>query len=547
MGLKIRALALSVLLVAGIGKSWAAKEWVYGVIKGDTLSEFSAQYLRNDVDWRQVQVLNNIANPNVILPNTKIRVPVSWLKEQPSSARVIALKGDVWLRRNKSEENSVPLARPLEVGDQLILGDLVTTGADSSVAVRFADDSKVSLSQNAELIFDHLSAHEETGMVDSRLRLMQGTAETQVTRQLSGPARFEIHTPSAISAVRGTSFRTTYHETEDAARVEVLHGGVAVQAEGVTELVEQGFGTKVKTGEAPIKPRELLSAPKLAALPEVLTQINHNFRWQGDAQSAAYRFQIAQQDNFNTLIWEQVQPDYELFFPELNDGRYFVRLRSIDDIGMEGHSLIQAVTINRSPLPPLPIRYTGKGGVVGNYFELRWTQAPQAVSYHLQIARDAEFKQPVVDKTGLSQAHAKDLRIDQAGSYFWRVASIAADGEQGEYSDVAPLSITRTYPILQGDWLHDRQKVHLSWPSLTGDAYQIQVAEDPEFKQLLLDRRQNHGQLTLKRYYKPRYLRIASANQQAHGQWGGIQVIQPSQSFEYLPGFSWFLMVLTVL
>ena len=547
MGLKKQTLFLAAFLLVGSNSSWAAKDWIYGVIQGDTLSEFSKKYLRSDIDWRQVQVLNNISNPDLILPTTKIRVPASWLKEQPSSALVIAVKGDVWLRRSKTEENNEPLARPLNLGDQLQLGDMITTGENSSVAVRFADDSTVSLSQNAELIFDHMSAHEETGMVDSRLRLMKGTAETEVTRQLAGPARFEIHTPSAISAVRGTSFRTTYQQQEDAARVEVLHGGVAVQAKSVTELVEQGFGTKVKKGEAPIKPRELLPAPELARLPEVLTQINHNFRWQGHADSTAYRFQIAEHKSFNALIWEKVQSGSELFFPELSDGGYFVRLRSIDDIGIEGHSQIKPVTINLTPLPPVPIRYSGQGGVIGNNFELRWTIAPQAARYRLQIAKDAGFKQRVVDKTDLPQAYDGDLRIDQDGDYYWRVASISADGEQGEFSQITPLSITRTHSILQDDWLYDRQKVHLSWPSLTGEAYQVQVAEDPEFKQLLLDRRQNHDQLTLKRYYKPRYLRVASASQQTHGKWGEVHVISPSQSLKYLPGFSWFAMVLAVL
>jgi hypothetical protein len=525
----------------------ASQEWVYGVIQGDTLSEFSDKYLRSDIPWKHVQVLNNIADPDHITPGSKIRVPLAWLSTQPTSAEVIALQGDVQLRR-LPEQGSLasPLSRQLSLTDRLVLGDIITTGEDSSVAVRFADASSVTILQGSELVFDHLSEHDETGMVDSKLRLNQGTAEASVTRQLRGVARFEIHTPSAISAVRGTSFRTSYVGNEDAARVEVLGGGVEVKAEGVSQLVPAGFGTRVKKGEAPIKPRELLPAPEVKALPDIITQVTQNVRWLPVSEASAYRVQLSTSESFSTLIWDQLTQSPEILLPDIADGDYFLRIKAIDSLGIEGRVKPQPLSLNIFPLAPLPILPSDHDSVINNDFQLRWSLVPDAKSYRLQVARDQVFTQIVVDEQ-VNDSRSSELELDRSGRYFWRVASIATDGEQGEFGVVSPLVVTRTHQIKQGNWLHDEQTVEVQWPSEEGELFYIQLAEDPEFKQLLVQEKTDKKQLVLPRSANVRYLRIASAGAQNQGKWGAVQTILPSQGYESVPFISWFIAALMVL
>jgi len=525
----------------------ASQEWIYGVIQGDTLSEFSEKYLRSDIPWVHVQTLNNIADPDHITPGSKIRVPLAWLSTRPTSAEVIALQGDVQLRRLPEQGSQAsPLFRQLSLTDHLILGDVITTGADSSVAIRFADASSVTVLQHSELIFDHLSEHDETGMVDSKLRLNQGTAEASVTRQLRGIARFEIHTPSAISAVRGTHFRTTYVEKEDAARVEVLGGGVEVKAEGVNQLVPAGFGTRVKKGEVPIKPRELLPAPEVKTLPNVITQVTQNVRWFPVSEASSYRIQLSTSEHFSTLIWDQLTENNEILLPDIADGDYFLRVKAIDSLGIEGRVDPQPLTLNIYPLAPTSILPSDHDSVMNNDFQLRWSLVPDAESYRLQIAKDQAFNQILIDEQ-VNGGRSSAVEFDRSGRYFWRVASIAVDGEQGEFGVVSPLMVTRTHQIKQGNWLHDKQTVKVQWPGEEGELFYIQLAEDPEFKQLIVQEKMDKVQLVLPRSANVRYLRIASAGVQDEGQWGAVQTIPPSQGYEPVPFISWFIMALMVL
>jgi len=184
--------------------------------------------------------------------------------------------------------------------------------------------------------------------------------------------------------------------------------------------------------------------------------------------------------------------------------------------------------------------------VMNNDFQLRWSLVSDAESYRLQIAKDQSFDQILIDEK-IDDGLSSEMEFDRSGRYFWRVASIAVDGEQGEFGVVSPLVVTRTHQIKQGNWLHDKQTIEVQWPSEEGELFYIQLAEGPEFKQLLVQEKTDKAQLVLPRSANVRYLRIASAGAQNQGKWGAVQTILPSQGYESVPFISWFIAALMVL
>ena len=79
------------------------------------------------------------------------------------------------------------------------------------------------------------------------------------------PSRFEIQTPAAISAVRGTVFRVASQPGINL--TETLRGEVEVNAQGKGLAVGAGFGTRVAKGESPSTIVKLLDAPGLPSIP----------------------------------------------------------------------------------------------------------------------------------------------------------------------------------------------------------------------------------------------------------------------------------------
>jgi FecR protein len=119
---------------------------------------------------------------------------------------VTQLGGSVQLLRAGVTSGVAP-AMPVQLHDQL------TTGVASAVTVTLADNqSTVALAESTTLIFDE---NVVAGGVRQRtlVRLLAGGMSSLIhTALYRGIPTFEVHTPNATAATRGTDFDTTYIE-----------------------------------------------------------------------------------------------------------------------------------------------------------------------------------------------------------------------------------------------------------------------------------------------------------------------------------------------
>ena len=115
---------------------------------------------------------------------------------------VTELSGSVELQRGSSRQ-------PATLGSAIDLHDQLTTGPNSSATVRLVDNSTIALSDSTSMTFDE---NVVSGATRQRtvLRLIVGAISSLVTPNAGGA--FEVHTPNAVAAVRGTDFDTTYIE-----------------------------------------------------------------------------------------------------------------------------------------------------------------------------------------------------------------------------------------------------------------------------------------------------------------------------------------------
>lgn len=130
-----------------------------------------------------------------------MRTPFEWLKIQPASARLVQSQDDL---QNWRADGTAHTAENKAV---LNLGPRLKTGADGFAIIEFTDGSRVRIRAQSELALDGLSAYGKTGMVDWKRRLNSGRVENMMTKKRLNPSRYEISTPTAIAAVRGTEFR----------------------------------------------------------------------------------------------------------------------------------------------------------------------------------------------------------------------------------------------------------------------------------------------------------------------------------------------------
>lgn len=404
-----------------------AEDWVYTTRPGDTLWDISKDYLKSVNYWPRLQKYNNIGNAKQIPPGTRIRAPLEWLKTPPSPAEASKVIGPV----NITLADDKPI--PLTEGMKLPAGSIIETGPGASVTVNFADGSSLLLQEKSQLILDALSAHGGTGIVDTRMRLQKGRVDTKVIPFKAPGGRYEITTPAAVAAVRGTQFRVSADQNKALMRSEVLRGKVAVEGAGVTQMVSGGFGTLAEAGKPPLPPRKLLSQPDLSALPEELKQVPITFAWPALEGAVSYRAQLASDNNFDALLQDSTFTSAQASWPELADGDYVLRVRAVDELGLEGLNAIHSFTLATRLSPPFATTPPdGMMQVTGWPPTFNWRIVNGASAYRFQLARQINFGTPEIDVVVSETEYTPEHDL-APGRYYWRLASQNSRGDESEF------------------------------------------------------------------------------------------------------------------
>ena len=142
--------------------------------------------------------------------------------------------------------------RPASPGERVEAGSRVRTGPLSAATLAFFDGSTTGLEAEAEVTIVQMSSRRGQDRV-ILLRQTLGQTRSRVQRMPDRASRFEIETPTAVVAVRGTEF-TTAVEADGTTRVAVIEGLVEVTAQERTVAVRAGQRTTAHPGRPPSTP-----------------------------------------------------------------------------------------------------------------------------------------------------------------------------------------------------------------------------------------------------------------------------------------------------
>lgn len=469
-----------------------AQDWVYTVRPGDTLWELGEKFLLVGHDWRELQAYNQLSS-TVLSAGRRLRVPVSWLKQQPAEVRVLEVQGTAHLDVTRGQRDGT-----LTAGMTLQAGDRIRTGPDSSVLLQFADGSQSLVQADSTLTLDKVSGYAGTGLADTQLRLEQGRTDNTVKPGNEGGALYQISTPSAVAAVRGTEYRVAADGSESLARTEVLTGAVAFSNAGRSVQVPAGFGAVAVTAQAPRPPVPLLPGPAQAELPPVYDRSPLPIRIPAVPGAVAYRVQVAADERLTGLLFDRLTSELSLRGPALADGRYVLRLRAIDAQGLEGFDTIHPFELNALPEPPIQVAPVPDATVVEERPVLQWSKSYAASAYRVQMATDAEFQQVVLAQGDLDGTELAVTEALPPGTYYWRVASLDDTG-WGPYSDPVKFRRPQPDPAAEPPAV-DNTTLTLRWRAgLPGERYQVQFGKDWNFNELLLESEVAEPQLIIPR------------------------------------------------
>jgi len=424
---------LTMLALILPGPAWAQAtdpdgEFVYHARLHDTLIGISRRLLIEPRRWPEVQARNNIADPRHIPLGSEIRIPYAWLRLGLDTATVMAVSGDV-------REGGRGISR----GQTLPEGSRIETGSDGSVTLLLADGSLVTLQKLSMLTLNEMRQVTGTESAHAtQFKLDSGRLQTRV-KPHGNVGRFEIVTPVAVSAVRGTEFRDSFEPESGNATTETLEGSVAVSGSGADVTVPADFGTRVAHDAPPLPPVRLLPAPDLQAIPDTHSADRLQLEWPAVPQAARYRVQLAPDPEFQSFLVDAALDAPQADVPAPADGSYWLRVRAIDGLGLEGHDAVRSLVQHLIPPPerqasPTPYPPT----FADRKMHFHW-DAQQGMRYHIQIARDSQFSSPLLDET--VDTPTLSARRLYPGRYYTRIQTIAADGSMAPFGQPAEFKV----------------------------------------------------------------------------------------------------------
>lgn len=480
------------LALAGPAVAQPAGAIEHTVRPGDTLQALATHYLGDARLWPGLQQENHVADPRRLRPGSRLRIPLHLLPA--GHAEVAFTQGDVRVQLPGGPPQAPQPGQPLPEGARL------QAGADSFVTVRLADGTLVRVQADSQVQLEQLRRRGRAGDAQSVLQLERGSVEPSVPPQPPhGQRHFEIRTPSASTAVRGTRFvvelapdgRTLAAVTEGALAVAP---GRADAGAGV-QVVARGHGVVVSAAGTVGAPAPLLPAPALDALPATLEDANFLTLALAPVPGAvAYQVQVARDAQFAAIVRSVTAPGPQLRLPAVADGDYYVAARAVDAAGLSGHRAQRAIRVKAHPVAPLAQAPLDGATLARGQGALACTPVQGAARYRIQVAGAAGFAAPLLDETARGQC-VLALAALPAGGYQWRVASVRelAGGalDQGPFGPAQTFAVAEQPPALGAQAIaasDNGGRVSLSWPGGPGQRFRLQLAADERgFEQPLVD------------------------------------------------------------
>ena len=162
----------------------------------------------------------------------------------PGEARVASLTGSLTVKRFRQD------SRPLRLNDTVQPGDELATGENSQAILQTRDGGTVIVYPDSRILFNERSAD-----VRELLHLFLGSIKVHIEKISGRPNPHKLTTPTAVIAVRGTTFSVFVDDT-DATLVAVDEGEVGVVNRQLPEqevILRGGQRTWVRPGQPPLQ------------------------------------------------------------------------------------------------------------------------------------------------------------------------------------------------------------------------------------------------------------------------------------------------------
>jgi hypothetical protein len=176
-----------------------------------------------------------------------------------ATGAITAIQGKALIERAGKSASAAQANQAVEIGDR------VTTGPGSRVIITLNDGTQLGLSESSSLVIADNRVDASGHRAHTEIDLIRGLLHSLVRHTPGNAPNYEVHTPNAVAAARGTDYDTDYAEGENRKRRDGCLKFTDVRVyDGVVEVWNQsapGNSVKVSKGHKTVVPCGILPDP----------------------------------------------------------------------------------------------------------------------------------------------------------------------------------------------------------------------------------------------------------------------------------------------
>lgn len=218
-------------------------------------------------------------------------------------------------------------------------------------------------------------------------------------------------------------------------------------------------------------------APLSPALGERLYRQDVAFSWAAAAEAHGYVLQVSPTPEFADGLIERRLAALTRHDETLAEGDWHWRAASLDAAGkLHAWSPHRAFRVQLPPNPP-----AAKARAEAGQGQFVWSEVKGAARYGLELGVASDLKAPEVKRETTETTLTLPLK---AGSYYWHVRGIEADGQAGPWGATSPVIVPPDAPVDLAAQVTDG-RILATWK---GDApsWKIELSADASFAKPLL-------------------------------------------------------------
>lgn len=491
----------------------AGVEWHYTVRSGETLEQIGHELLAGHISPQRLAGYNSLHPQILLAAGDTVRIPVAWLQQQPHPASLTAVSGQVQVRTA-----STGRLRHASAGERVHAGDTIIT-RQGSATVELADGSRIRINPSSQIMFNRLTRYGREGMTDTRMRLEHGRISNRIRPTVEGGARFEVETPSAIAAVRGTAF--AMHSDARGSRIKVTEGEVTFGQPGQTRIIPAGYGAAIGPGMTDPAIRRLPPAPQTQPVPDTVVQFPLELEW-APTGAGQYLVEVLNADTGEWVQGGQTR-DPRFALSNLSNGHYQVEIAALSPDGISGQPSVSAFQVDLAARAASLLSPESGAALDEDNPLFQWQPRGDHELARVEVARSPAFNSLLAHSEWTTEPQAQLTGQLPAGQYHWRVVT-EAGATSVATSETRSLVINGMLPpvrVLSTNYI-DRQ-VRIFWETIEGaSGYHLQLSENPSFREILKEVNVNDTTAALRLIPGRRYfVRLkAVSDGPVAGRWG---------------------------